>query len=285
MGSPSANIPQEDLPFRHYTAKHRLISWVSRNLFDNITYTAQHGLLQGMKRKGGLGWMPGWIAGGAETEEHRFWKRVDLNGLVVYDVGAFEGLLTVFFASRAKHVICYEPNTRNYNRLQENLRLNGLRNVTVRKMGAGESSQNLEMIWDKSMPGGASVETATVKGLKSAVPVTSAEVISITTLDRDIEEMGLPAPDFIKIDIEGWEIHALRGAQNTLRALRPSLFLEMHGETLREKKRRVAEIVSFLGSAGYSRIEHIESGQLIDAANSEIAVEGHLYCPSRRQQA
>ena len=49
---------KEDLPFRHYTLKHRLIAWISINLFDTLTYTVRHGLLKGMKRKGGLGWVP-----------------------------------------------------------------------------------------------------------------------------------------------------------------------------------------------------------------------------------
>ena len=49
---------KEDLPFRHYTLKHRLIAWISMHLFDNLTYTVRHGLLKGMKRKGGLGWVP-----------------------------------------------------------------------------------------------------------------------------------------------------------------------------------------------------------------------------------
>src|ERR1017187_1843289 len=35
---------KEDLPFRHYTLKHRLIAWISMHLFDTATYRVRHGL-------------------------------------------------------------------------------------------------------------------------------------------------------------------------------------------------------------------------------------------------
>ena len=62
-------ILPEDLPFRHYTLKHRLIAWISTHLFDTRTYTVRHGLLKGMKRKGGLGWVPTMFSSGVVTAE------------------------------------------------------------------------------------------------------------------------------------------------------------------------------------------------------------------------
>jgi hypothetical protein len=89
----------------------------------------------------------------------------------------------------------------------------------------------------------------------------------------------LPAPDLIKIDIEGWELQALKGATRLLRQFGPALYLEMHGETLAEKKRKVAEIVGFLNETGYRVIEHVETGQRVTLGNCQIAIEGHLFCP------
>ena len=271
-------LSAEDRPFRHYTLKHRVVAWISVHLFDSAVYTVRHGLLKGMKRKGGLGWMPEAFSPGIATPEHRFWSGLDLSGITVYDVGAFHGLLTLLFASRAKSVVCFEPNTRNHSRLTENLKLNGIQNVEVRKVGVGSRVETRTMAGSPLIPGGASVDEKTVDELRRAGMGTVTEEISIVTLDEELVRGVLPAPDFIKIDIEGWEIEALRGAANTLATYKPALFLEMHGETMREKKRKVAEIVDFLDESGYMDILHVESGQKITPKNALVAVEGHLYC-------
>jgi FkbM family methyltransferase len=193
------------------------------------------------------------------TAEQQFWSDLDLSGMTVYDVGAFHGLLALFFASRAKAVVCFEPNTKNHKRLIENLRLNGINNVQVRKVGAGSRRERRSMVGAPLIPGGASVDEKTVEGLLQAGVGTEFEEISVVALDEEIPEASLPAPDLIKIDIEGWEIEALRGARNTLKLYKPALFLEMHGETIREKRRKVAEIVALLWETNYRRIRHIET--------------------------
>ena len=275
-----ADLASEDVPFRHYTLKHRVVSWISVHLFDSATYTVRHGLLKGMKRKGGLGWLPSGLSGEGMTAEQKFWSEFDFSGMTVYDVGAFHGLLTLFFASRAKQVICFEPNSRNRARLMENLALNGIQNVQVRNAGVGSRRERRTMVASPLMLGGATVDDTMAEGVLHAGMGAMVEEIPIVTLDEEIEHASLPPPNFIKIDIEGWEIEALRGARNTLQQLHPALFLEMHGETVREKKRKVAEIVAFLWDIGYRTIHHIESGAAITPENSSHAMEGHLYCLS-----
>ncbi len=257
----------EDLPFRHYSLRHHAIAWISRHLCDGVTYTVRHGLIRGMRRRGGLGWTPEWSQ---PSKEELFWRELSLDGLVVYDVGAFQGILTLFFASHAAQVIAYEPNEVNHARLMENIRLNKLTNVSVRKLAVGSHARSGTLTYNKSMAGGGSVE-AHAAG-------TVAQRVEITTLDIDIAAASLPVPDLIKIDIEGWELEALEGARATLATHHPALFLEMHGETMREKKRKATAIVEFLCDAGYTDILHVETGATITSGNAAQAAEGHLYC-------
>jgi hypothetical protein len=49
--------------------------------------------------------------------------------------------------------------------------------------------------------------------------------VQATTIDQMVEDLGLPGVDFIKMDIEGAEQHALLGAARTLRRYQPRLGL------------------------------------------------------------
>jgi FkbM family methyltransferase len=260
---------QQEAQFEHYSRKQRTVAWVSRNLFDGITYTVRHGLLRGMKRKGGLGWIPDWLAKEEITPESKFWERAPLRGAVVYDIGAFHGILTLWFAPQAKQVVSYEPVAQNRARLLENLSLNGIKNVTVRDVALGAGAGAATMRFDPLMPGGSKV----------VVEENAADGnVRVTTLDQDIEERKLPAPTFIKIDVEGFELDVLRGAAQTLARERPSVFVEIHGETLAGKRSNAAAVVQFLHDAGYGSIQHIESGTVVRPGESDAAAQGHLYC-------
>jgi len=235
-------------------------------------------LLKGMKRRGGTAWLPESVVAAEPTAEHSFWLKQNLADLVVYDIGAFHGLLTMFFARQAKQVISYEPNSKNRARLLENLRLNGIGNVVVRPFGAGAQVESVTMVASATMLGGASIDRDAVTGILNSNQPVIQEQISITTLDEDVREQALPAPGFIKIDVEGGELGVLQGGRNTLLTHHPPMFLEMHGETMNLKRKNVAAIVSCLNELGYSDIEHIETGKKIDSVNAAVAAEGHLYC-------
>jgi FkbM family methyltransferase len=270
----------QEVQFEHYSRKQRVVAWVSRNLFDGITYTVRHGLLRGMKRKGGLGWLPDSLIKAEVTAESKFWETAPLRGAVVYDIGAFHGMLTLWFARHANQVVSYEPVAQNRARLLENLSLNRIQNVTVRDVALGGGAGAAVMRVDPLMPGGSKVvveeNASRDAGLEPAIGR-----VRVTTLDQDIEERGLPAPTFLKIDVEGFELDVLRGAAQTLARGRPALFIEIHGETLAGKQRNAAAVVQFLHEAGYGPIQHIESGTEVSPGNSDVAAQGHLYCEGK----
>jgi FkbM family methyltransferase len=185
---------------------------------------------------------------------------------VVYDIGAFQGLLTIFYARTAKAVVAWEPNSRNRRRLMENVNVNRFSNVIVRPYGLSSTAARAEMSFDPLMPGMATVDSGVAGG-------TEHETIELRTLDG---EEGLEPPDLIKIDVEGFELEVLKGGAKTLER-GPDLFLEMHGADAKDKRRRVREIVDHLWARGYRRILHVETETEITPEKSAAASQGHLY--------
>lgn len=263
----------------HYSLRHRLTAAVSQGLFRDVEYTVRHGLIKGMRRKGGLGWLPEWFPGaGAKTPETLFWESLDLRGKVVWDVGAFEGLLTLFFARQASHVVAWEPNPATRQRLEENLALNGITNVTVRPVGIGREAGTLTLVEDPLMPGGASADAALRSQILDTVRESRSAQIEIVTLDSEYTARDMPLPDFVKIDVEGMELPVLEGARTLLSEHNPSLLIEMHGPTEQAKLENAIAVLRLLGSLGYERIMHLESRMVVkaDEEGANKAKRGHL---------
>ncbi len=53
------------------------------------------------------------------------------------------------------------------------------------------------------------------------------ELVAMTTIDAVAAALALDRLDFIKADIEGWELSLLRGAANTLQRFRPHMLIEL----------------------------------------------------------
>jgi FkbM family methyltransferase len=262
----------------HFSLKHRIVAHVSR-LFEGRTYTMRHGLAAGLKRKGGLGFAPAWLAGRSdETAETLFLRALDFSGKVVYDIGGFEGLMTMFFAQRSRAVVVYEPNPTSRRRLEENVRLNSLTNVIVRPVAAGSAADALDLVFDPLMAGAATASTTIAAQIQTTSRRAHVESVRVIPVDDDVTQENLPRPDFVKIDVEGMELEALRGMRALLRRDAPDLYIEVHGATATEKRANVRAILEELVATGYSNVVHVESGLQVTPASASVAAEGHLFC-------
>ncbi len=227
-----------------------------------------------MRRKGGLGFLP---IGPKETPESRFLQKLAIGGKVIYDIGAFEGVLTLFFARKARQVVAYEPNPQNYVRCLENIRLNKLENVQVFNRGVSDHAGDIELTYDPLMPGAGSGESSIAQQIRSSVKASRTLRVPIILLDDDIHLNNLPKPDLIKIDIEGMEFAALKGMQRTLGGWHPELFIEMHGATPNEKVEIAQAVVDLLETFGY-RICDVENNLYLTRSNLGDQRPSHIYC-------
>jgi len=69
--------------------------------------------------------------------------------------------------------------------------------------------------------------------------------VSTVTIDDMVKEKKMPRVDFIKMDIEGAELGALKGAEETLRTFKPKLAIAIY-----HKDRDMIEIPTYLDELG-----------------------------------
>ncbi len=140
-----------------------------------------------------------------------------LPGDVVIDCGAHVGVFTrVALEKGARLVVAVEPEKTNRAAFARNFAAE-LRSGTVRLVAQG--------VWDRvgTLPLRLSTVNSGSHSLVFDKDVSGVENISVTTLDLLANAEKLPRVDFIKMDIEGAERQALRGAREVLRRWRPRM--------------------------------------------------------------
>jgi FkbM family methyltransferase len=150
-------------------------------------------------------------------------------GMIAYDVGANIGYISLMLAhlvgSDGK-VFSFEALPSNTIRWQENISLNGLSDRTHLIHGAVADRQSTIRFLVHASGGmgkviGSAGREETYKD--------EIEVPGIS-LDDFVFYQNNPAPDVIKLDIEGGEVLALPGMRRVLSEAQPALLMELHGQ-------------------------------------------------------
>ena len=86
--------------------------------------------------------------------------------------------------------------------------------------------------------------------------------VPVKRLDDLFEGYGTGRLDFIKIDIEGGELPALRGAEQCIRRYRPAVMVEINQGTYASAGYKPADVYAFFRSLDYRPHEIGKTGQL-----------------------
>jgi FkbM family methyltransferase len=146
--------------------------------------------------------------------EERFARTRLAGARVVFDVGAARGDWTAIALAVDPNLIvhCFEPTSRRFELLaNRNL---GSRAV-LNKLGLGEAPGRADIFYNAA-GGSNSLFPQRYNGQTYMAP--DVETIELSTIDIYCGQHGIDRVDFIKMDIEGYETSALRGAEQMLRA-------------------------------------------------------------------
>ncbi len=131
-----------------------------------------------------------------------------LDGWTVIDIGAGIGEFTLLTAieNPSSRVYAYEPFPESFALLEENLKLNGVGNVTAVQTAVSSASGKTQLATT-----GAAVQHTTTD---STISGTADNVIKVQAIALDdlFQENGLTHCDFLKVDCEGCEFEILLNA-------------------------------------------------------------------------
>lgn len=190
-------------------------------------------------------------------------------GDTFYDVGSNIGEYAVF-ASKvvgdAGMVVTFEPERANHQRILDHVRLNKLSNVLHFNLALGDRCQEALL----EVNGFSNTQCRLVHGTPSG-PTQSVGVVSGDAIRK---ERRLPFPNAIKMDIEGYEFHALQGLKETLE--HPAcrlLCCEVHPAKLPSSV-SLRQVMEFIRERGFRRLEEYTRG-----------TELHLVCWKESENA
>lgn len=128
---------------------------------------------------------------------------------VVIDAGAYSGFFSIYAAKqigKRGKVIAFEPDSYNLSLLKRNLLLNNIKNVIIVNKGLYSADGKLPFY---------------VQGIGSSLIIPadkkSINKIDVVSLDNELKRLQIYHVDFIKMDIEGGEIEAVKGCLQTIK--------------------------------------------------------------------
>lgn len=198
---------------------------------------------------------------GLEWEPHiaEWMKRHAKLGGVVLDVGSNIGYFTLMaskLVGKEGTVVAIEPCHRNLGILCEHLWMNSVGNVVVMSLAGSDSNAVLDIHFPTYNNAGA----ASLRPLHSV----HSHKVAAMPLDPLIEAQGLHV-DLIKLDVEGFEAHALKGLEGTIRRCSPVIIMEVSDSFLRGLGSDAGALLGYLRELGYE-------GRRLADDGSEIAV-------------
>ena len=146
------------------------------------------------------------IRNGFEPEMVKLFKVLATDSETILDIGANIGCTAILFGKLAKNVYAFEPSPTTFSFLKQNISKSGMKNIFPKNIGLGAEPGEYTLTFAPNNRSGGFVSNQTQASAGHTI-----EKIVIQQLDEIVNSLDLKAIDFIKIDVEGFEGHVLRG--------------------------------------------------------------------------
>ena len=167
-------------------------------------------------------------------------------GGVCLDIGSNIGNHAVACADHVSAVHAFEPNPNVFKLLQINAGLKG--NIHAHEIGCSSGTAEIEVIENRINTGGSGVGVAGNEFAGDTVTFKVAPLDSLAVLPSDARVT------FVKMDVEGHEADAIKGAAETFRKHRPVIAIEVGRNTVSNGSNAALDELKNLGYAHFYEI-------------------------------
>ena len=163
---------------------------------------------------------------------------------IALDIGAHIGIHTLTMSKYAKQVIAFEPSPKTFEVLNENTKKHN--NIKIYKMAVGNYTGTTKFILNDVS------SLSQIEGFENVnVPIVDLD----TFLDKETKQLI----NFIKIDVEGFEIPAFQGMKNIIIQNKPIIVFEDHtGDTCKHLQDNFNYSITEINSSNFIAIHKIE---------------------------
>ena len=210
-----------------------------------------------------------------EETEAKIMEQKISKGDIVIDAGANIGLHTLNMAKivgKTGKVFAFEPEITNFGILKKNIKLNNYTNIVAEHKAVGEKD-GIATLYRSNHPGMHKIDSK---------PQHSKDKLNvdIISLDNFFNKNHIqPKIDFIKIDVEGFELSVLKGMKNILKNNKNiKILLELSHNKLHEEdleyNSKYEELLDFLESFNFKKfcIDE-ENNKLIQVSDKKKIIE------------
>lgn len=159
--------------------------------------------------------------------ELAYLERILSPGKIFVDAGANFGIYTAMASKtvgEGGRVISFEPSARAFPVLRHNIAINGFKNVQAFPIALAEKPGKARLYHHSAVGSDALAKDSTFD------PDAYAEEIETESLDNVLRQTQLERVDVIKMDVQGAEELAMRGANEIIISARPVIMFEFHPE-------------------------------------------------------
>lgn len=192
-----------------------------------------------------------------EADREKLYRLAEKARTVV-DIGANNGWVLLNMATSVKKnkgvAFGFEPFPSTFERCKRNIESSNVKNISIYNVACGEIESTFQMeVMHEANSGQNRIVKETDK----------VNTVTIRTVKLDDQLLHAPKIDLIKIDVEGFELHVLKGAERILRQDRPIIFIEINDPLLKANNTSAWRVLDHIKNNLHYRVTYALTDQEI----------------------